>query len=195
MSLSICKCVNTTENLWSKYTTLNLLNMTKNIFWSSSEVNFRRCEFFGHVHQFWSNSFGHLDSVKWIFLQVQNIYQKLLADRIICPSLRQFVYFSQNLRFFLIFRTHHLSVTFAKSFTLMKATSLVATLPQKSKTFGTERCDIAGQLRFHWWTHPEMRMSMSLKKWSKRWIAKSGLDEYDKTIKNRRAFLHFCVKI
>ena len=29
-------------------------------------VNVCRCQFFGHVHQFWSYSFSHLDSVKWI---------------------------------------------------------------------------------------------------------------------------------
>ena len=39
-----------------------------NIYWSSSKVNIRRCQFFGHVHQFWSYSFGHLDSVIWITL-------------------------------------------------------------------------------------------------------------------------------
>ena len=29
---------------------------------SVHNVNVRRCQFFGHVHRFWSYSFGHLDS-------------------------------------------------------------------------------------------------------------------------------------
>ena len=38
------------------------------IFLSSSKVNIHQCKFFGHVHRFWSYSFGHLDSVMWVFL-------------------------------------------------------------------------------------------------------------------------------
>ena len=38
-------------------------------------VNVRHFQFFGHVHQFWSYSFGHLDSVKWITLaQSSNLF-------------------------------------------------------------------------------------------------------------------------
>ena len=35
---------------------------------SKSKVNVHWCEFFGHVHRFWSYLFGHLDSVMWVFL-------------------------------------------------------------------------------------------------------------------------------
>ena len=38
------------------------------IFGHIHHVNVRRFQFFGHVHQFRSFSFGHLDSVKWITL-------------------------------------------------------------------------------------------------------------------------------
>ena len=34
------------------------------IFGQVHHLNVRRCELFGQVHQFWSYSFGHLDSVK-----------------------------------------------------------------------------------------------------------------------------------
>ena len=34
------------------------------IFGHIHHVNVRRCQFFGHVHQFRSYSFGHLDSAK-----------------------------------------------------------------------------------------------------------------------------------
>ena len=39
-------------------------NNYKLYFLSSSMVNVCRCEFFGHVQRFWSNSFGHLELVK-----------------------------------------------------------------------------------------------------------------------------------
>ena len=39
-------------------------------FRSSSKVIVHRCEFFGHVQHFRSYSFGHLDSVKWLLLQI-----------------------------------------------------------------------------------------------------------------------------
>ena len=38
------------------------------IFGQVHYVNICRCQLFGHVHQFRSYSFGHLDSVKWITL-------------------------------------------------------------------------------------------------------------------------------
>ena len=37
-------------------------------FRSSSKVNVRRCEFFGHVQNFWSYSYGHLESVMLTFI-------------------------------------------------------------------------------------------------------------------------------
>ena len=37
-------------------------------FWSCSNVKVDRHEFFGRVQIFWSYSFGHLESVKWLFL-------------------------------------------------------------------------------------------------------------------------------
>ena len=39
------------------------------IIFSCSKFNVRHCQFFGHVHQFWSYLFGHLDSIKWITLK------------------------------------------------------------------------------------------------------------------------------
>ena len=47
-------------------------------FWSSSKVNIRRCDVFGHVHRVWSSSLGHLDSAEWIILLFSSdIYYKL----------------------------------------------------------------------------------------------------------------------
>ena len=37
-------------------------------FRSSSIVHVCRCDLFGHVQIFWSYSFGHIESVKWLFL-------------------------------------------------------------------------------------------------------------------------------
>ena len=54
-------------------------------FWSCSDVKVRRCEFFGHVQIFWSYSFSHLESVKWLFLK--NIYE---------PLQQQHFYFKKN---------------------------------------------------------------------------------------------------
>ena len=44
-----------------------ILNMTE--IRSSSNVHVRRCDLFGRVHIFRSYSFGHVDSVKWLFLK------------------------------------------------------------------------------------------------------------------------------
>ena len=38
------------------------------IFGQVHHVNVHRCQLFGHVHRFWSYSFGHLDSIKLITL-------------------------------------------------------------------------------------------------------------------------------
>ena len=39
-------------------------------FWSSSIVHVCRCDLFGHVQIFRSYSFGHVESVKWLFLHL-----------------------------------------------------------------------------------------------------------------------------
>ena len=43
------------------------------IFGHIHHVNVHCCQFFGQVQRFWSYSFGHLDSVKWITLFLSSI--------------------------------------------------------------------------------------------------------------------------
>ena len=46
------------------------------IFGHVHHVKVCRCQFFGHVHKFWSNSFGHLHSVKLTFLDFTRLLFK-----------------------------------------------------------------------------------------------------------------------
>ena len=48
------------------------------IFRSSSNVHVRRCDFFGQVHIFRSYSFGHIDSVKRLFLLLSKRVENLI---------------------------------------------------------------------------------------------------------------------
>ena len=43
---------------------LNLTENQKYNFGQVCHVSVRCCQFFGHVHRFWSYSFSHLDSIK-----------------------------------------------------------------------------------------------------------------------------------
>ena len=45
-------------------------------------VNVHHCEFFGHVHKFWSYSFSHLELVKWTFLIILIYFRILHLSRV-----------------------------------------------------------------------------------------------------------------
>ena len=66
------KRVNFTKNFnFGSYSPINVRRCGNiyYIFGHIHHVNLRNCQFFGHLPRFWSYSFGHLDSVKWITLK------------------------------------------------------------------------------------------------------------------------------
>ena len=62
--------ITTMTNMNQVYSTINVCRCGNiyYIFGQVHHVNVCRCQLFGHVHQFRSYSFGHLNSVKWITL-------------------------------------------------------------------------------------------------------------------------------
>ena len=72
-----------TLHVWTRpnmtMTNVHLLNMTENdyFFGQVQGIHVRRCLEFGHVHRFWSNSFGHLHLIMLTFLIWSKILQTL----------------------------------------------------------------------------------------------------------------------